>query len=222
MSTQQNDLVLLLVFQLGLQSEVKVSFLIKCPSLRSIPHLSFQLTSPSFLLLFAVSHYEYSNPSQARPQLCWSRPSPGSSVASSMSGDTEWMLHCRVLIGAMGGGELLTLFLYLYHVFHWSPPNALCQEPRMLIRCFSLCGDPPLPTCPHWHPPCCGCCFQLALFTIPAWDSPRPCVVRESKEGRKGHQSRMAEFTLPLFLYESMYKKRDNREESLGWFWVFN
>lgn len=203
MSTQQNDLVLLLVFQLGLQSEVTVSFLVKCPSLRSIPHLSFQLTPPSFLLLFAVSHYEYSNPSQARPQLCWSRPSPSSSIASSMSGDTEWMLYCRVLIGAMGGGELLTLFLYLYHVLHWIPPNALCQEPWMLIRC--LCGDPPLPTCPHWHPPCCGCCFQLALFTIPAWDSPRPCVVRESREGRKGHQSRM-----------------DNREESLGWFWVFN
>lgn len=74
--------------------------------------------------------------------------------------DTEQKLHCRVPIRAMGEDELLTHFLVC---FVCTTDIPLCHEPQMLIRCFSLCGDPPLPTCLHWHLPAVAAGSSLPL-----------------------------------------------------------
>lgn len=187
-------------FSQDMQLEIKVVFLVKWPSLRSAPHLSFQQKSPSFLPLCSVTLW-ISRPFPGQAAVVLAKTEPEQQCSLFPVGDREQMLHCRVLIQAMGKRELLTFFLYVTHVVHWLPPNVLCCEHQMLIRCFSLYSGPPQPTCQHWCSPCCGCWFQPAPFTLHTQDSPRPCAVRESKESIKGYPSRMAEFALPLFLY---------------------
>lgn len=80
-----------------------------------------------------------------------------------------------------------------------------------LVQCPTSAYLPALVRSPPW-------------LLLPAWplllsmlNSARPWAVRESMEGIKGHQNRIAEFALLLFLHKSLHKKQDNRVEQL---WV--
>lgn len=144
---------------------------------------------------------------------------PISSGASSLSDDVDQMLHCRAPIGAMGKESFQLFFLLV------SVPDALLISPQcpvlctqMLIRCFPyavthLClpvctGTVPAVTASSSLPP-----------SPPVLEIPLDFVLWEKAKGAKGCQSRIAEFALPLFLYESLHEKLDNGEESpLGWF----
>lgn len=101
-------------------------------------------------------------------------------------GDTEQMLHCRALMGAMGEGELMTFFICVPCAPLALPRCPLSRSPGademlFLAQCptsaylSALVHSPPWLLLPAW---------PLSLSML---NSARPCAVRESMEGIKGH-----------------------------------
>lgn len=88
-------------FSQDMQLEIKVVFLVKWPSLRSAPHLSFQQKSPSFLPLCSVTLW-ISRPFPGQAAVVLAKTEPEQQCSLFPVGDMEQMLHCRVLIQAMG------------------------------------------------------------------------------------------------------------------------